>query len=194
MRLDAPRIEPVDLDRLDADQRAALEPFLASDGGKVGGGKILNIFRTLAHAPKALTAFLGWGNYILSKRNALSPRDRELVILRTGYNCRSGYEWTQHKRIGLDCGLSEDEIARIKIGPDADGWSDIDRAMLCATDELTTNHFVTDASWSALAPIGDKGRMDLVMTVGQYTQVSMILNSFGIQVEDGWDVDPDLKA
>jgi 4-carboxymuconolactone decarboxylase len=194
LRLNAPRIEPVDLDRLDADQRAALEPFLASDGGKVGGGRILNIFRTLAQAPKALTAFLGWGNYILSKRNALTPRDRELVILRTGYNCRSGYEWTQHKRIGLDCGLTEDEIERIKAGPDAAGWSDIDRAMLRATDELTANHFVADATWAALAPLGDKGRMDLVMTVGQYTQVSMMLNSFGIQVEAGWDVDPDLRA
>ncbi len=194
MRLAAPRIEPVDLDRLDADQRAALEPFLATDGGKVGGGKILNIFRTLAHAPKALTAFLGWGNYILSRRNALSPRDRELVILRTGYNCRSGYEWTQHKRIGLDCGLTGQEIERIKAGPDAAGWSDLDRAMLRATDELTGAHHVSDATWTALAPLGDKGRMDLVMTVGQYTQVSMILNSFGVQVEDDWDVDPDLKA
>ncbi|UKK85975.1 carboxymuconolactone decarboxylase family protein [Sphingopyxis sp. BSN-002] len=194
MRLNAPRIEPVDLDRLDADQRAALAPFLDTDGGKVGGGRVLNIFRTLAHAPKALTAFLGWGSYILSRRNALSERDRELVILRTGYNCRSGYEWTQHKRIGLDSGLSEDEIDRIKAGPEADGWSEIDRAMLRATDDLTSNHFVSDTSWAALAPLGDKGRMDLVMTVGQYTQVSMILNSFGIQVEDGWEVDPDLKA
>ncbi len=194
MRLSKPRIEPVDLDRLDADQRAALSPFLDNGGGKVGGGKVLNIFRTLAHAPKALTAFLGWGSYILSRRNALSERDRELVILRTGYNCRSGYEWTQHKRIGLDIGLTEDEIERIKAGPDAAGWSNIDRAMLRATDDLTSNHFVSDASWAALAPLGDKGRMDLVMTVGQYTQVSMMLNSFGIQVEDGWEVDPDLKA
>jgi alkylhydroperoxidase family enzyme len=194
LRLNAPRIEPVDLDRLDADQRAALAPFLTTDGGKVGGGRVLNIFRTLAHAPKALTAFLGWGSYILSRRNALSERDRELVILRTGYNCRSGYEWTQHKRIGLDCDLSEAEIERIKAGPDADGWSDLDRAMLRATDELTGQHFVTDATWAALAPLGDKGRMGLVFTVGQYTQVSMILNSFGIQVEKGWEVDPDLKA
>jgi alkylhydroperoxidase family enzyme len=194
LRLSKPRIEPVDLDRLDADQRAALSPFLDNGGGKVGGGKVLNIFRTLAHAPKALTAFLGWGSYILSRRNALSERDRELVILRTGYNCRSGYEWTQHKRIGLDIGLTEDEIERIKAGPDAAGWNDIDRAMLRATDDLTSNHFVSDASWAALAPLGDKGRMDLVMTVGQYTQVSMMLNSFGIQVEDGWEVDPDLKA
>jgi 4-carboxymuconolactone decarboxylase len=194
VRLSKPRIEPVDLDRLDADQRAALEPFFATGGGRVGGGRILNIFRTLAHAPKAMTAFLGWGNYILSKRSALGLRDRELVILRTGYNCRSGYEWTQHKRIGLDCGLTETEIERIKAGPDADGWTDLDRAMLRATDELTADHFVSDASWAALAPLGDKGRMDLVMTVGQYTQVSMMLNSFGIQVEEGWTVDPDLKA
>lgn len=194
MRVNAPRIEPVDLGRLDDEQRAALEPFLATNGGKVGGGRVLNIFRTLAHAPKALTAFLGWGNYILSKRNALSPRDRELVILRTGFNCRAGYEWTQHKRIGLDCGLSAEEIERIKSGPDADGWTDLDRAMLRATDELTSDHFVTDATWAALAPLGDKGRMDLVLTVGQYTQVSMILNSFGVQVEQGWEVDPDLKA
>ncbi|HMN55405.1 MAG TPA: carboxymuconolactone decarboxylase family protein [Sphingopyxis sp.] len=194
MRLTAPRIEPVDLGRLDADQRAALAPFLENDGGKVGGGRVLNIFRTLAHAPRALTAFLGWGSYILSRRNALPERDRELVILRTGYNCRSGYEWTQHKRIGLDCDLSEAEIERIKAGPDAEGWSDLDRAMLRATDELTGQHFVTDATWAALAPLGDKGRMDLVFTVGQYTQVSMILNSFGIQVEEGWEVDPDLRA
>ena len=90
--------------------------------------------------------------------------------------------------------MTEDEIERIKAGPDAAGWSDIDRAMLRATDELTADHFVTDATWAALAPLGDKGRMDLVMTVGQYTQVSMMLNSFGIQVEAGWEVDPDLHA
>ena len=49
------------------------------------------------------------------RRLALSrtSRQRELVILRTGYNCRSGYEWTQHKRIGLDCGLTETEIEAV---------------------------------------------------------------------------------
>src|SRR3546814_8964241 len=105
LRLNKPRIEPVDLDRLEPDQRAALAPLLDTDGGRVGGGRVLNIFRTLAHAPKALTAFLGWGSYILSKRSALSARNRELVILHTGYNCRSGSEWTKHKRIGLECDL-----------------------------------------------------------------------------------------
>jgi len=191
MRLRKPRIEPLDLDRLDEAQREVLAPF-ANPDNKVGGGKVLNIFRTLAHAPKALTGFLAWGNYVLSRRNSLGARERELVILRTGWNCRSGYEFAQHKRIGLVCGLTEEEIERVKQGPDAEGWSAIESAMLRATDELVSDHFVSDETWAALAELGDKARMDIVFTVGQYTQVSMMLNSFGIQLEEGDAPDPDL--
>jgi alkylhydroperoxidase family enzyme len=153
---------------------------------------VLNIFRTLVHAPKALRAFLGWGDYILSRRNALPAREREMVILRTGWNCGSGYEFAQHRRIGKLCGLSDEDIVRIKTGPDAEGWSPLEAAMLRAADELHADQFVSQASWDALADLGDKGRMDLVFTVGQYTQVSMMLNSFGIQLEDGDEPDPDL--
>lgn len=191
MRLKRPRIEPVDLDRLDETQREVLAPF-ANPENKVGGGKILNIFRTLVHAPKALRAFLGWGNYILSRRSALPEREREMVILRVGWNCRSGYEFAQHARIGKDCGLTDADIARIKQGPEAEGWSATESAMLRAADELHADQFVSEQTWKDLAELGDKGRMDLVFTVGQYTQVSMMLNSFGIQLEDGDQPDPDL--
>ena len=193
MRLKRPRVEPVDMDRLDETQAKVLEPF-ANPENMVGGGKVLNIFRTLAHAPKALRAFLGWGDYILSRRNDLPAREREMIILRTGWNCRSGYEFAQHTRIGLQCGLTEEEIARIKAGPDAQGWTAIEAAMLRAADELVSDHFVSDATWAALEPLGDKARMDVVFTVGQYTQVSMMLNSFGIQIEAGDQIDPDLQA
>ncbi len=161
MRLSAPRIEPVNMDRLDPAQREALGPF-ASPDNKVGGGRVLNIFRTLAHAPKALAAFLGWGNYVLSRRNALPERERELVILRTGWNCKSGYEWIQHRRIGLDCGLTADEIERVKQGPYAPGWTPFESALLRAADELVDNHFVSDATWAALAELGED-QFDIVV-------------------------------
>lgn len=193
MRLRSPRIEPLDLDRLDEEQRDALAPF-ADPANKVGGGRVLNIFRTLAHAPRALTAFLAWGNYILSRRNSLPPREREIVILRVGWLCKSGYEFAQHTRIGKLCGLTGEEIARIKQGPDAEGWTPLESAMLRAADELVADHHLSAAAWDALGEIGDRGRMDLVFTVGQYTQVSMMLNSFGVQLEDGDDADPDLEA
>ncbi|WP_369026313.1 carboxymuconolactone decarboxylase family protein [Qipengyuania sp. RANM35] len=191
MRLSAPRIEPLDMERLDEEQREVLAPF-ADPSNKVGGGRVLNIFRTLARAPKALTGFLAWGNYILSRRNSLPPREREIVILRTGWLCRSGYEFAQNRRIGIDCGLTPEEIERIKAGPDAPGWTPLESAMLRAADELVADNFVSDQTWKALEELGDKGSMDLVFTVGQYTQVSMLLNSFGVQLEDGDAADPDL--
>lgn len=191
MRLSKPRIAPLDLEDLDSDQREVLAPF-TDPANKVGGGRVLNIFRTLAHAPRALTGFLAWGNYVLSRRNSLPPREREIVILRTGWLCRSGYEFAQHRRIGEDCGLSAGDIGRIKAGPDADGWTPLEAALLRATDELVADHFVSDETWAALAELGDKGRMDVVFTVGQYTQVSMMLNSFGVQLEDESQLNPEL--
>ena len=87
---------------------------------------------------------------------------------------------------------ADDEIVRIKAGPDAPGWSAIDAALLRATDELTSDAFVTDKTWADLSSLTEKQRMDLVMTVGQYTQVSMMLNSFGVQLDDDLTLDPDL--
>jgi alkylhydroperoxidase family enzyme len=188
MRLTQPRIHPVPDDQLTADQAELLAPMQKS-------GRVLNIFRTLVAAPKAAKGFLAWGNYILSRRNDLPAREREIVIMRTGFLCKSGYEWTQHHRISLSSGLSEAEIARIKVGANAAGWSAADAALLQASDELHNDQFITDATWTALRKhFTEKQCMDVVFTAGQYTQVSMILNTFGIQLDEGQTLDPDLKG
>lgn len=187
MRLNKPRIVPLAESDLDPESRAML-------GERFQSGKIFNIFRTLIKAPKAYKAFMWWGGYILSDHNDLPARERELVILRTGFNWKSGYEWAQHVRIGKDCGLTDEEIERIKSGPNAPGWTPLERAMLQATDELTSDGHIAEATWQALADLTEKQRMDLVMTVGQYSQVSMMLNSFGVQLDDDLVLDPDLAA
>lgn len=186
MRLAKPRFEPLSDAELTPEQAEALEPMRP--------GPVLNIFRTLAHAPKALTRFNAWGGYVLSRRNDLAPREREIVILRTGFLCKSGYEWTQHRRIGLQSGLTENEIARIKQGADA-GWSAAEAALIRASDELHKDQFIGEATWAELGKhFTDKQRMDVVFTTGQYTQVSMILNTFGVQLDAGQTLDPDLKG
>jgi alkylhydroperoxidase family enzyme len=188
MRLAAPRVAPLQDSELTDEQREALKPMFAT------GRPVLNIFRTLARAPKALARFNEWGSYVLSRRNSLSAREREIVILRVGYLCKSGYEFTQHTRIGLDAGLSQDEIGRIKAGADA-GWSPSEAALIRAADELVRDHFVTDATWAALSQhFDEKQRMDVVFTAGQYTQVSMFLNTFGVQLDAGQTLDPDLRS
>ncbi|MEJ0042067.1 MAG: carboxymuconolactone decarboxylase family protein [Rhizomicrobium sp.] len=184
MRLATPRIAPLSDAELDDEQKKVLEPF---------GSPVFNIFRTLARAPKALDRFNQWGSYVLSRRNDLSPRDREIVILRTGFLCKSGYEWAQHARIGKREGLSDDEVARIKQGAGA-GWGAADAALIKAADELHADQFIGDATWKALGEhFSQKQCMDVVFTAAQYTQVSMLLNTFGVQLDAGLTLDPDLK-
>jgi 4-carboxymuconolactone decarboxylase len=185
VRLTKARIAPLSDAELTDEQKVALAPM---------GARVINIFRTLAHAPKALARFQQWGAYVLSRRNSLPEREREIVILRTGYLCKSGYEWTQHVTIAKRCGLTDDEIARIKKGADA-GWSAADTALIHASDELHNDQFVSDATWSALGKHFDQKQcMDVVFTAAQYTQVSMFLNTFGVQLDAGQTLDPDLKG
>ena len=188
MRLDKPRIAPL----ANADLPEGLEERLK---GRPSADRVLNIFRTLANDPLGMNAFLDWGGYILSKRNGLPARQREIVILRTGWLCKSGYEWTQHVRVGTNAGLTAPEIAAVKIGAADPIWSLADKALLVATDELHHDYFITDATWAELGKhFNDKQRADLIFTAGQYTMVSMFLNSAGVQLDEGQVLDPDLRA
>jgi 4-carboxymuconolactone decarboxylase len=174
MRLEKPRLAPLDLDKLDSDVRA-----------RFGTGKILNIFRTLAHHPKLMTRWLVFGNHILAK-NTLSARDRELAILRVGWLCKAEYEWAQHAEIALNSDISPEEIKRVTQGPDAEGWGEREVAVLRAADELVGDAFISDETWTALSAFyGKEQLMDLIFTVGQYNLVSMALNTLGVQLEDG---------
>jgi alkylhydroperoxidase family enzyme len=189
MRLSEPRIDPVqDADFTEA-QRKAVE-----EQQRRRPGTVLNVQRTLYRAPEASDAFGRWAGYIMSERNSLPARQREIVILRIGFLCRSGYEFAQHERFGLGAGLTPDEIKRVKAGADA-GWSAADAALIRAADDLIGDHFVSDKTWAELKThFDEKQCMDVVFTAGQYTLVSMVLNSFGVQLEPGVALDPDLRA
>ena len=149
------------------------------------GDNPLNIFATLAHHPKLMKRWMVFGAHVLAK-NTLSARDRELLILRTGWNCRSPYEWGQHVAIGRNSDLDDAEIARIADGPDAPGWSAADALLLRAADELHADQELSDDTWAALAAHYDEQQLlDLVFTVGQYHLVSMVLNTARVERDDG---------
>jgi alkylhydroperoxidase family enzyme len=187
MRLKQARIEPVEPADWNEAQRMELAPH-------VERGTILNVSKTMARNPDALKGFLAWARYV-NYGTALSSREREIVILRIGFLCRSGYEWMQHVRMGMAAGLTAEEVERIKGGADAAGWSDADRALLNAADELHHDYFISNATWAALKRhFDDFECMDVVFAAGLYTQISMALNTFGVQLEEGLELDPDLAA
>jgi alkylhydroperoxidase family enzyme len=166
-------VQPLPRDEWDDETRALL------------GDRTLNIFATLAHHPKLLKRWIVFGNHVLAK-STLPARERELLILRTGWLCRAPYEWGQHVAIGRGAGITDDEISRLTEGPAAPGWSDDDATLVRAADELHDLSTLTDPTYAALAQRFDTQQLlDIVFTVGQYNLVSMALNTFRVERDDG---------
>jgi alkylhydroperoxidase family enzyme len=142
-----------------------------------------NIYTTLAnHVPMA-DAWTPFANYTFNGSKA-PPRYREMAILRTAWLCQAPYDWSQHAAIAQRNGLTEAEVMRVAEGPAAAGWTDLDRRVLTAVDELRYDGAPSAQSWAALkSALGEQPAMDVVMTAAQYEMGSMILNSAGVQLD-----------
>ena len=188
MRLTEPRISPLSSKDWTEEQRGALGELV--DVGTVDG-EVVNVLATLARNPKLMRAWGPFGAHILGG-SSLPTREREILILRIGWLCRSEYEFGQHTLIGKRAGLDDSEIRRITEGPDAPEWSAADALLLRAADELHSDAFISNDTWKALSQRFDETQlMDIVFTVGQYNLVSMALNSFGVQLDGGVPGFPD---
>jgi 4-carboxymuconolactone decarboxylase len=174
-----PRIAPIDPATAPDD----IAQFLATATDSTGGA--MNIFTTMANHPGLLRRYLPFGGKLLNG-GVIDPRVRELLILRTAWNCWSEYEWGQHVRIGREAGLSDDEITLVTLGPEADGWSADDALVLTACDELCTTHTVSDLTWARLADHLDARELvELTLLVGHYVMIAGMLNALGVQREVG---------
>jgi 4-carboxymuconolactone decarboxylase len=147
-------------------------------------GDVINIFKVLMNHPKLTRSWGRFGGYILSTRQTLPVRDREILILRIGWLNQAPYEWEQHVRISKREGLTDDEIDRISKGPKA-GWDKHEAALLQAADDLYERSVVSDETWKQLSErYSTEQMMDAVFTIGQYNLVSWALNSFGVPLDD----------
>jgi 4-carboxymuconolactone decarboxylase len=168
-----PRISPLPESEWDEEIRGLL------------GGRAQNIFATLVRNPGLFRRWLPFAGRLLVA-GKLPARERELLILRTAVNCTSEYEWGQHVVLAREAGVSDEEIRRVRGGPDAAGWSEDDALLLRAADELHRDAAIGDATWSRLAArYGEKDLIELVMLIGHYHMVAFTLNSLKVQREPG---------
>jgi 4-carboxymuconolactone decarboxylase len=174
---DTPRIPPLPPEEQDERARELL-------GGVAVDGPAANIFLTLVRNPGLFRHWLPFGGKLLAGK--LPPRERELLILRTGWHCRSSYEWGQHVIMARHAGLSDTEIERVAGGPEASGWSAFDAVLLRAADELHGDARISDETWASLAERYDERQLiEVPMLVGHYHMVAMTLNTLGVQREPG---------
>lgn len=151
-----------------------------NNAGRPGGANLLG---TLAVHPELAQSFLTFNGHILYGAT-ISARIRELLVLRVASVRQSDYEWAQHTLLAADAGLTPDEIARATQGPEAEGWSSVDRNLLRAADELVLDGVVSAPTWKELsAEFDDRQLMDIVFTVGTYELLAKALRTFEVEPE-----------
>ncbi len=188
---DQPRISPLAPEAWPDEMPAVLaalrpaqprHPFPERTPGRPKG---LNVLGTLARYPALAQAFHTFNGHILFG-TSLSPRQRELLVLRVAAVRQATYEWRQHVVLAGDAGITADEVEPAgRSAPRSQGWSPLDAALVRAVDELLAEARVADATWAALAAELDVEQlMDLVFTVGAYDVLAMALRSFGVPLDD----------
>lgn len=151
------------------------------------GNRIPNIFTTLVRHPDLYERFMPFGGQLLLM-GRLPEELRELLILRTAWNTGARYEWGRHLPLARAAGVTEADIDRITEDPETPGWTDLQRHLIRAADELNRDATVSDTTWEALAEhFGDAELIEITMLVGQYHMVAFFLNATGVELEPGFD-------
>jgi alkylhydroperoxidase family enzyme len=146
----------------------------------------LNVFRVLLGHPKLakrvndllMTLLIG---------SDLDARLRELIIMRIGWSTGSVYEWTQHWRVALQLGVSESDLLAVRDWHSHEHWSEVDRAILSATDETLESGAISAETWATCARLLPNAteQLELVGAIGCWRMISQILRSLEVPLEDG---------
>ena len=155
-------------------------------------GPGIAVSRTFARHPPLAQPRSRRANYI-NRVSPLTPHDREILILRIGWNCQAVYEWAKHVgTVGRARDHGVDPVAVAK-GPDDPGADPFDATLLRVVDELYQDAIVSDETWSALTAEYDTVEaMSAVYTPSSYRATSMSLNTYGVQLEPGDEGFPDV--
>jgi 4-carboxymuconolactone decarboxylase len=187
-----PRISPVLPSHWDA---AAYDALTAFPSGRdfvlarwqTGGAQGMHGLGTMLRHPALAKAFLTFNNHVATA-SSVSKRIRELLILRIGWLRRAEYEFVQHLLLGRRAGLSEAELERVQLGPDAPGWDPADADLLRAVDELHADACIRDNTWERLGARFDTAQLlDIVFAVGCYDLLAMVFKSARVSLEPGVD-------
>ncbi|KUF11360.1 carboxymuconolactone decarboxylase family protein [Pseudoponticoccus marisrubri] len=136
----------------------------------------LDVYRTMAHHPDLLRAWAPLREHVVA-RPSLGPERSEVVILRTGRNLGSAYEWGHHVSRARALGMDDARIAAMR-GP-LSGMCPEDATLCRAVDELFADKRLSEDTQAALlALVGPPGLFDVIATVGFYSVLGYMVNSF----------------
>jgi alkylhydroperoxidase family enzyme len=143
----------------------------------------LVLFTTLARDARLFERFMAGS--LLDPGN-LDLRSREIVIARITALARSEYEWGVHIALfAKRASLSADQITSTASGDATDPcWSDRERALISACDELHATCDLDDEAWVSLrSHFSDEAILEILMLCGLYRLVAYLTNALRLPME-----------
>jgi alkylhydroperoxidase family enzyme len=185
---DGPRIEPLKPHELDAFALEINDRIRAMANRDLDPKTLDNlpeVIGTMLRHPALFERHVAMG-IAFAIDGALPPRDRELAVLRVGWLCGAPYEFGEHVFLARDQGFDAAQIAAVKQGSSAPLWSDHERAVLLAVEELHGGGAISDATWAALAAVYDQRQLiELPMLIGHYQQTAYVQNALRMRLHPG---------
>ncbi len=177
---DGPKIAALDDSEMSGETRTLVDTIRLSAGAGTSA-EVPEYMRTMVKHPALFRAQMELGTVLF--KGQISPRERELAVLRIGWLAGAPYEWGEHVKISQRYGVTKEEIARVQQGSAAPGWSVHDGAILRGVEELLSDFAVSDATWDILAKTWNEAQMlEYPSMVGQYVVTAFIQNSFRARI------------
>lgn len=146
--------------------------------------RILNVHRTLAHAPHVLK---GWGGLSRSLRHD-STLDRKLVelaIMRQSQLMHSEYEWHVHRAMCRTIGIPDEKIEQLESWRESPVYDDLERLVLRYTEAVCSGRRVDDALFAEVSSqLSTRGVLELTATIAYFIGTTYLLNTLEVQVGD----------
>jgi len=155
-------------------------------------------FRMLANHPDLVKHVYGLLT-MLSSRNKLPTRLREIVIMRLAWRAGAEYAWFQHYRIATQAGITPEEIVAVRDWRSSKLFGPAERAVLAAADDTCEHGKISDAVWAECEKELEEPAVlvELVVAIGNWTMFAQLLNSLGVPIEEGatpWPPDGNAPA
>jgi 4-carboxymuconolactone decarboxylase len=174
----APIMPPVRQDQVTEEMRAFLDKWT---GGIFRGADSNPVLLTFAHHPKLADLFSQFNIHLLSS-STLPVKQRQIAIMRVAWVCKATYMWSSHLNTSIRCGLQPDMFRPIQVGADDPYFTEFERVVIRATEELIDNRRVGAENWAALMKEWNNQQMlDFLFTVGAYVTVAGVMRSTGVQ-------------
>ena len=154
------------------EQKKLVQAIVSGPRKRMTGGP----FQALLRSPEIGDIVQQLGAHVRFK-SILPDALKEFAILVTARHWTAQYEWQAHRKMGVEAGLDPAKADQLAEGKRPDRMSADETAIYDFASELLQKGEVSDKNFEAVkAKWGERGVVELVLTCGYYSCVSMILN------------------